>query len=111
MKVVENIYSKMFKIDIVMQQITFIIIIVIIIIIIVICLYYIINNFIVVFWGKEKKSLFSSNALVEKKQLSISLVKSNKCFLIKIEHPVTYLRSSKFLLGCTCALLWDSFKH
>ena len=40
----------MFKIDIVMQQITPITIIVIIII----PLYYIINDFLVVFWGKEK---------------------------------------------------------
>ena len=47
MKVGENIYSKMFKIDIVIQQIT-------IIIIIIIPLYYIINSFLVVFWGKEK---------------------------------------------------------
>ena len=43
MKVGENIYSKMFKIDIVIQQIT------IIIIIIIIPLYYIINSFLVVF--------------------------------------------------------------
>ena len=42
MKVGENIYSKMFKIDIVIQQIT-------IIIIIIIPLYYIINSFLVVF--------------------------------------------------------------
>lgn len=49
MKVGENIYSKMFKIDIVIQQIT-----IIIIIIIIIPLYYIINSFLVVFWGKEK---------------------------------------------------------
>ena len=41
MKVGENIYSKMFKIDIVIQQIT--------IIIIIIPLYYIINSFLVVF--------------------------------------------------------------
>ena len=41
----------MFKIDIVIQQITPITIIVIIIII---PLYYIINDFLVVFWGKEK---------------------------------------------------------
>ena len=40
MKVDENIYSKMFKIDIVIQQITLIIII---------PLYYIINSFLVVF--------------------------------------------------------------
>ena len=40
----------MFKIDIVIQQITPITIIVIIII----PLYYIINDFLVVFWGKEK---------------------------------------------------------
>ena len=46
MKVGENIYSKMFKIDIVIQQIT---IIIIIIIIIIIPLYYIINSFLVVF--------------------------------------------------------------
>ena len=45
MKVGENIYSKMFKIDIVIQQIT----IIIIIIIIIIPLYYIINSFLVVF--------------------------------------------------------------
>ena len=44
----------MFKIDIVIQQITPITIIVIIIIIIIIPLYYIINDFLVVFWGKEK---------------------------------------------------------
>ena len=44
MKVGENIYSKMFKIDIVIQQIT-----IIIIIIIIIPLYYIINSFLVVF--------------------------------------------------------------
>ena len=44
MKVDENIYSKMFKIDIVIQQIT-----IIIIIIIIIPLYYIINSFLVVF--------------------------------------------------------------
>ena len=49
MKVGENIYSKMFKIDIVIQQIT-----IIIIIIIIIPLYNIINSFLVVFWGKEK---------------------------------------------------------
>ena len=49
MKVGENIYSKMFKIDIVIQQIT-----IIIIIIIIIPLYYIINSFLVVFWGKVK---------------------------------------------------------
>ena len=42
MKVGENIYSKMFKIDIFIQQIT-------IIIIIIIPLYYIINSFLVVF--------------------------------------------------------------
>ena len=46
MKVGENIYSKMFKIDIVIQQIT---IIIIIIIIIIIPLYYIINSFLVIF--------------------------------------------------------------
>ena len=40
----------MFKIDLVIQQITPITIIVIIII----PLYYIINDFLVVFWGKEK---------------------------------------------------------
>ena len=40
MKVDENIYSKMFKIDIVIQKITLIIII---------PLYYIINSFLVVF--------------------------------------------------------------
>ena len=51
MKVGEKIYSKMFKIDIVIQQITLVIIIIIII-----PLYYIINNFLVVFWGKEKIS-------------------------------------------------------
>ena len=45
MKVGENIYSKMFKIDIVIHQIT----IIIIIIIIIIPLYYIINSFLVVF--------------------------------------------------------------
>ena len=54
MKVGEKIYSKMFKIDIVIQQITLIIIIIIIIIII--PLYYIINNFLAVFRGKEKIS-------------------------------------------------------
>ena len=51
MKVGEKIYSKMFKIDIVIQQITLIIIIIIII-----PLYYIINNFLAVFRGKEKNS-------------------------------------------------------
>ena len=51
MKVGEKIYSKMFKIDIVIQQITLIIIIIIII-----PLYYIINNFLAVFRGKEKIS-------------------------------------------------------
>ena len=52
----ESIYSKMFKIDVIIQQITLIIIITIIIIIIItiIPLYHIINNFLVVFWGKEK---------------------------------------------------------
>ena len=50
----ESIYSKMFKIDVIIQQITLIIIIIIIIIITFIPLYHIINNFLVVFWGKEK---------------------------------------------------------
>ena len=54
----ESIYSKMFKIDVIIQQITLIIIIIITIIIIIIItfipLYHIINNFLVVFWGKEK---------------------------------------------------------
>ena len=51
MKVGEKVYSKMFKIDMVIQQTTLIIIIIIII-----PLYYIINNFLAVFWGKEKIS-------------------------------------------------------
>ena len=52
MKVGESIYSKMFKIDVIIQQITLIIIIITIIIIIIITiipLYHIINNFLVVF--------------------------------------------------------------
>ena len=48
LKVGESIYSKMFKIDVIIQQITLIITITIIL------LYHIINNFLIVFWGKEK---------------------------------------------------------
>ena len=97
MKVGESIYRKMFKIDVTIQQIT---IIIIIITIIIIPLYHIINNFLVVFWGKEKKSLFISDALVVKKQL-IKLNKKQQMFPYQNRTPShTYSRSSKFLLGC-----------
>ena len=95
----ESIYSKMFKIDAIIQQITLIIIIIIIITII--PLYHII--FLIVFWGKEKKSIFSSDALVVKKQLS--KLKSNKCFLIKIEYTVTHTQGVLNFYWAVCIVM------
>ena len=77
MKEGEKIYSKMFKIDIVIQQITLIIIIIIII-----PLYYMINNFLVVFWGKEKNQYIVQMHL-SRRSSWVSLIKKTNVSLSK----------------------------
>ena len=80
MKVGENIYNKMYKIDVVKQKNHHHY-----------CYYYsLLHNqfFLVVFWGKEKKHYLAQMHL--SRSSWVSLVKSNKGFLNKIEHPFTH---------------------
>ena len=78
MKVGENIYNKMYKIDVVIQKNRHYY-----------YCYYLLHNqwFFSCLLGERKK--FGSNAL-SRRSSWVSLVKSNKCFLIKIEHPFTH---------------------
>ena len=75
----ESIYSKMFKIDVIIQQITLIIIITFI------PLYHIINNFLVVFWGKEKNHYlyYKIYYTILQQQISGSMYESKATLTLK----------------------------